>query len=90
MKSRLIIALAIGALVTTVFLLLEPPTDYAFLSWELPGVTAAYLFWGMVGGPVFMGIAVAWTVNTIVYGAVVLAVLTLIKPLTSSLPKMVA
>jgi hypothetical protein len=90
MKSRLIIALAIGALITTVFLVLEPLTDYAFLSWELPGVTAAFLFWGVVGGPAFMGIAIAWAVNTIVYGAAAFAVLILIKLLTRALPKMVA
>jgi hypothetical protein len=51
MKANLIIALAIGTLIATVLLVLEPLTDYSLLSLELPGVTAAYLFWGVVGGP---------------------------------------
>ena len=44
-NANLIIALAIGALISSGLLVLEPLTDYAFLSLEWPGVTAAYFFW---------------------------------------------
>ena len=67
-KSNLIIALAIGALISAVLLVLEPLTDYALLSWELPGISVAYLFWGALGGGAFAGIAIAWAVNALIYG----------------------
>ncbi|WP_371180131.1 hypothetical protein [Bradyrhizobium sp. URHA0013] len=48
MKSVLIVALAIGALVSTVLLVMEQLTDYsiAVMAWEMPGISAAYLFLG--------------------------------------------
>lgn len=67
-KASLIIALAIGALISTVLLVLEPLTDFAFLSLEWPGITAAYFFWGAVGGSTFLGIAISWVVNALTYG----------------------
>ncbi|MDA9421201.1 MULTISPECIES: hypothetical protein [Bradyrhizobium] len=67
-KASLIIALAIGALISTVLLVLEPLTDFAFLSLEWPGITAAYFFWGAVGGFTFLGIAISWVVNALTYG----------------------
>lgn len=77
-KTNLIIALAVGALISAVLLALEPVTDFAFLSWEWPGVSAAYLFWGAVGGSAVAGIAVCWVVNALTYGLGVFALLSLL------------
>jgi len=86
-KSILAIALAIGALIATILLVMEPLTDYSLLSLEWPGITAAYLFWGVVGGSAFVGIAIAWVVNAIVYGAGAFAVLIFLKLVIRALPK---
>jgi hypothetical protein len=86
-KSILAIALAIGVLIATILLVIEPLTDYSLLSPELPGITAAYLFWGVVGGSAFLGIAIAWVVNAIVYGAGAFAVLIFLKLVIRALPK---
>jgi len=89
LKSRLIVALAIGALISTVLLVMESLTDHSifWMGWEMPGISAAYLFWGAVGGSAFAGIAIAWVVNAIVYGAAAFGVLTVFKLLTLALPK---
>ena len=89
MKSRLIIALAIGALISTVLQVMESLTDHSifWMGWEMPGISAAVLFWGVAGGSVFLGIAIAWVVNAIVYGTAALGVLTVFKLLTLALPK---
>lgn len=87
MKTRLLIAAAVGALISATLLVLEPLTDYALLSWELPGISAAYLFRGAVGGGTFPGIAIAWFVNAVVYGAAAFAILMLLKVLTPALPR---
>lgn len=84
---NLIIALAIGALIATVLLAMEPLTDYSMLSLEWPGITAAYLFWGAVGGPAFEGTAIAWVVNAVVYGAAAFGVLMVLKLVTRALPR---
>lgn len=81
-KANLIIALAIGALISSVLLVMEPLTDYAFLSLEWPGVTAAYLFWGAVGGSAFAGIAISWVVNALTYGLCAFAILSALKLLS--------
>lgn len=73
-KRNLVIALAIGAVISAVLLGIESKTDYAYLSWEMPGISAAYLFWGVTGGPVFLGVVISWLVNAVVYGAPVFAV----------------
>jgi hypothetical protein len=86
-KSILAIALAIGVLIATILLVMEPLTDYSLLSLEWPGITAAYLFWGVVGGSAFVGIAIAWVVNAIVYGAGAFAVLIFLKLVIRALPK---
>jgi hypothetical protein len=86
-KSILAIALAIGVLIATILLVIEPLTDYSLLSLEWPGITAAYLFWGVVGGSAFVGIAIAWVVNAIVYGAGAFAVLIFLKLVIRALPK---
>ena len=74
-QVNLIIALAIGALISAVLLVLEPMTNYAILIlWlEMPGIAAAFFFWG--SSP-FVGIAITWAVNALVYGLVAFAVLT--------------
>jgi len=83
-KANLIIALAIGALISSGLLGLEPLTDYAFLSLEWPGVTAAYFFWGAVGGSAFAGIAISWVVNALTYGLGAFAILSVLKPLRAA------
>lgn len=80
-KANLIIALAIGALISAVLLALEPLTDYAFLSLEWPGVSAAYLFRGAAGGSAFAGIAISWVVNAFTYGLGTFAILTALSAL---------
>jgi hypothetical protein len=89
MKSVLIVALAIGALVSTVLLVMEQLTDYsiAVMTLEMPGISAAYLFWGAVGSSVFLGVAITWAANAIVYGAPAFVVLTVIKMAIRDLPK---
>jgi hypothetical protein len=82
MNKNLIIALlAIGALISAALLAIEPFTDFAFLSLEWPGISAAYLFWGAVGGSVFLGVAISWAVNALAYGLGALAILSALKPL---------
>jgi hypothetical protein len=89
MKSVLIVALAIGALVSTVLLVTEQLTDQsiAVMAWEMPGISAAYLFWGALGSSVLLGVAIAWAVNAIVYGAPAFVVLTVVKLAIRGLPK---
>ena len=66
MKARLIIAMAIGALISTFFMAVPSTNEWAFL--ELPGMGAAYLFWGAVGNSPIMGTAIGWAVNAVAYG----------------------
>lgn len=84
MKKSLIVALAVGTLISSALIVIEPFTDYAFLSFEWPGITVAYLFWGAVGSSPFLGVAIAWVVNALSYGLgafVILSVLSaLMKP----------
>jgi hypothetical protein len=89
MKSVLIVALAIGAIVSTVLLVMEQLTDQsiAVMAWEMPGISAAYLFWGALGSSVLLGVAIAWAVNAIVYGAPAFVVLTVVKLAIRGLPK---
>jgi hypothetical protein len=89
MKTVLIGALAIGALVSTVLLVTEQLTDQsiAVMAWEMPGIAAAFLFWGAVGSSVVLGVAIAWAVNAIVYGAPAFVVLTVVKLAIRGLPK---
>jgi hypothetical protein len=89
MKSVLIIALAIGTLISTVLLVMERLTDHSvfWMEWQMPGISAAYLFWGAVGDSVFLGVAIAWAVNAVAYGAAAFAILIPLKLLTLALPK---
>jgi hypothetical protein len=81
MKKRLIIALAVGPLISSALIVIEPLTDYAFLSFEWPGITAAYLFWGAVGSSPFLGVAIAWVVNALSYGLGAFAILSVLSAL---------
>ncbi|MCK1396000.1 hypothetical protein [Bradyrhizobium sp. 1] len=83
MKHTIIIALAIGALISAALLVIEPLTDFAFLSLEWPGISAAYVFWGAVGGPAFMGVALAWAVNALAYGLGTFGLFSALMPLMS-------
>lgn len=80
MKSKFIIALAIGVLISTVFMAI-PSMRNGTSSWaslELPGMLAAYFFRGAVSQSVFLGTVLMWAVNAVVYGlcaAVVLGML---------------
>ena len=87
MKTSLVIASAIGVLVSTVLLIMERLTDHAlvWLDWQMPGISAAYLFWGAIGDSVFLGVAIAWFVNAVAYGAAAFAVLVLFKLLRLAL-----
>jgi hypothetical protein len=89
MNYRLIVALAAGALISTVLLVMESLTDHSifWMGWEMPGISAAYLFWGAVGGSALAGIAIAWVVNAIVYGMAAFGVHTFFKLLTLAIPK---
>jgi len=80
-KTNLFIALAVGALVSSVLLVMEPLTDFAFLWLEWPGISAAYLFWGAVGGSSFAGIAISWLVNALTYALGAFAILIVLSAL---------
>lgn len=80
-RTNLVIALAVGALISAVLLVLEPLTDFAFLSLEWPGITAAYFFWGAVGGSTVVGIAICWVVNALTYGLGAFVILSAFKVL---------
>jgi hypothetical protein len=79
MKARPVIAIAmgIGFLVSTIFMAIPSMRDGTseWASLELPGMVAAFLFWGAVGNSVIVGTTIAWAVNAIIYGLIALAVL---------------
>jgi hypothetical protein len=77
MKRSFMIAMGIGFLISTVFMAVPSTNEWASL--ELPGMGAAYLFWGAVGNSVIVGTAIGWAVNAVVYGLVALAVLSILK-----------
>ena len=87
-KTRLIIALAIGFFISTVFMAIPSMRDGTsdWSSLELPGMGAAFLFWGAVGDSVFAGTAIAYVVNAVVYGAFAFAALVVSRLLTLDLP----
>jgi hypothetical protein len=77
MKRSFMIAMGIGFLISTVLMVIPSTNEWASL--ELPGMGAAYLFWGAVGNFVIVGVAIGWAVNAVVYGLVALAVLSILK-----------
>ncbi len=81
LRTNLVIALAVGALISALLLVLEPLTDFAFLWLEWPGISAAYVFWGAVGGSTVLGIAICWVVNALAYGLGAFVVLNVVRVL---------
>ena len=77
MKRSFVIAMGIGFLISTV--LMAMPATNVWASLELPGMGAAYLFWGAAGDSTIVGVAIGWAVNAVVYGLVALAVLSIFK-----------
>jgi hypothetical protein len=77
--KKLAIALAVGAFISAALIIFESPTDYALLTLEWPGISAAYLYWGAIGGGSFTGVAIAWVVNALAYGAGAFAMLTVLR-----------
>ena len=71
------IAMGIGFLISTVLMAVPSANEWAFL--ELPGMSAAYLFWGAAGNSVIVGTAIGWAVNAVVYSLVALALLSVLK-----------
>ena len=89
MKTRFIIATAIGVLISAVLLVMDLRSEGGAGNWaflELPGIAAAYLFWGAVGGSVFLGVAIAFVVNAVVCGAAAFGLVSLTLQ-TAPLPK---
>ncbi len=82
--TNLVIAAVIGAMISLALLLLEQPTDFAWLSLEMPGITAAYYVWGATGGSSFAGIAICWLVNALLYGLFAFAVLVAVSAIRLS------
>ncbi len=76
-RTILIIAFAVGALISGTLLALEKPTNFAYINWELPGHAAAFVFWGMLGWSTNAGLTVAWFVNAVIYGVAVYIVIRL-------------
>ncbi len=77
MKRSFMIAMGIGFLISTVFMAIPSTNEWAFL--ELPGMGAAYLFWGAVGNSPILGTAIGWAVNAVVYGLVALIIIGALK-----------
>ena len=81
LRTHLVIALVVGTVISTVLLVLEPLTDFAFLWLEWPGISAAYVFQGAVGGSAVLGIAMSWVVNALTYGLGAFVILSAFKVL---------
>jgi hypothetical protein len=71
------IAMGIGFLISTVLMGIPSTNEWASL--QLPGMGAAYLFWGAVGNSAIIGVAIGWAVNTVVYGLVALIIIGALK-----------
>lgn len=81
MKICIAIALAIGALISAALLVLDKisGSELAWMYWEMPGIAAAVLFWGVAGSSPAVGVTICWLVNAVVYAAPVFVVLLIIK-----------
>ena len=85
LKINLMIALAIGFLISTTFMLI-PSMRNGTSDWsdvEFPGMAAAYLFWGALSDSVFWGVAIGWAVNAVVYSAPAFVVVSMFTVLRS-------
>ncbi|MGY4505315.1 large-conductance mechanosensitive channel [Bradyrhizobium sp. GM24.11] len=86
LKTNLMIALAIGVLISAVFMsrpsMRDGTSDWSGV--EFPGMAAAYLFWGALSDSVFWGTIIGWAVNVVVYSLpafVVFSVFTALRSL---------
>jgi hypothetical protein len=79
MKRRFLIAMGVGFLISSVFMGIPSMRDGSseWIGLELPGMGAAFLFWGAVGNSVIVGEAIEWAVNAVVYGFVALIIIAL-------------
>lgn len=75
MKTSFVIALVIGLAISGTFAALDPYTGFYFLNWQMPGATAAFVFWGMLGWSTSAGLIVGWLVNGLVYSVPFLVVI---------------
>jgi hypothetical protein len=71
------IAMGIGFLISTILMAIPSTNEWASL--ELPGLGAAYLFWGTVGNYVIVGLAIGWAVNAVAYGLIALIIIGALK-----------
>ena len=86
MKRRHIIAMAIGALISAIFLAasvdwLSPGMRGLGQMLGFPGIIAVIMIWGVHGGQTseILAAAVMWAVNAAAYGLVALAALSIFK-----------
>lgn len=88
-KTILMIASAVGALISAVLLIMDELTGHAlvWMDWQMPGISAAVLYWGAFGSSTVAGLAVCLVVNAIVYGAAAFAVLVGIRMVALPLAK---
>jgi hypothetical protein len=77
MKRSFMIAMGIGFLISTVLMAIPSTNAWGFL--QLPGMGAAYLFWGAAGNYAIVGVAIGWAVNAVVYGLVALIIIGALK-----------
>jgi hypothetical protein len=79
MKVRLTIAMAIGAVISMIFLAIPSLRDGTspWADLELPGMVVALLVGG--GSSDILALAVMWAVNAVVYGLVALAVVSVLQ-----------
>jgi hypothetical protein len=89
MKRMLSIAMGIGFLISTIFMAMPSMRDGTseWADLELPGMGAAYVFWGAVGDPVIVGTAIGWAVNAVVYGLVALVIIGALKIISAAVRK---
>lgn len=66
-RTSYFIALLIGLAISGTFAILDPSTGFYFLNWQMPGATAAFVFWGMFGWSTSAGLIVGWLVNGLLY-----------------------
>ena len=81
MKRSFMTAMGIGFLISTVFMVIPSTQPWAFF--ELPGMGAAYLFWGAVGNSPIIGVAIGWAVNAVVYSLVALIIIAVTRKLSN-------
>jgi hypothetical protein len=66
-KISVAIALLVGLAISGILAIIDPHTGFYFLSWQLPGSAAAYVYWGVFSGSTASGLVIMWLVNGIMY-----------------------